>query len=129
MVTYKFNSETNILETTFTGQVEVSDISEYIISISEDDSLPKGLRIYTNAKRARFMPSVSPSQLSKLVKANKVSLSKRDFIYDCFVVSGSIEMALGQMYREISRTKKYKFNIVSTEESALEWLINLPDLE
>ena len=38
-------------------------------------------------------------------------------------------MALGQMYREISRTKKYKFNIVSTEEAALEWLMNLPDLE
>ena len=129
MVNYKYNKDSGILETEFTGQIEVKEIAEYILELSEDDTLPKGLRIYTNAARARFMPSVNPSQLSKLVKANKISLAKRDFIYDCFVVSGTIEMALGQLYREVSRTKKYKFNVVSTEEAALDWLNSLPDLK
>ncbi len=122
MITYAFNKETGFLETTFEGEVSIKDIAEYIIMLSEDKTLPKKLKIFTDATKGKFSKGVVPKDLPKLVEANKVSLAQRDYIYDAFVLTGTLEMALGMLYKTISKTKKYKFNVFSTKEAAIKWL-------
>lgn len=122
MITYKFNEKRGILETTFTGDVSINDITEYILILSRDNTLPKKLKIFSDASKGKFSRGVTPKDLSKLVDANKKSLIQRDFIYDAFVVSGTFEMALGILYKNLSKKKKYRFNIFSTTEAALNWL-------
>lgn len=122
MITYVFNKELGILETTFEKEVSIKDITEYIIMLSEDMSLPKELKILTNATKGKFSIGVNPKDLIKLSDANKKSLAKREYIYDAFILTGSFEIALGMLYKTLSKTKKYRFNVFSTQKAALEWL-------
>ena len=122
MITYIFNNATGILETKFEGKASIKDIIEYILSLSEDESLPKKLKILTDATKGKFSKGVTPKDLTKLVEANKKSLAQRDYIYDAFILTGTLEMALGVLYKTISSTKKYRFNVFSTKEAAIKWL-------
>ena len=124
MITYKFNKETGTLETTFIGEVNVKDITEYILAVSKNKTLPRKLKILSDATKGKFSIGVLPKDMAKLVDANKKSLAQREFIYDAFIVSGTFEMALGMLYKSISKTKNYRFNVFSTKEAALEWLKN-----
>ena len=127
MITYIFNNATGILETKLEGKVSIKDITEYILLLSEDKSLPKKLKILTDATKGKFPKGVVPKDMIKLVEANRKSLAQRDFIYDAFIVSGAVEMALGMLYKSISKTKNYRFNVFSTREAALEWLASRGD--
>ncbi|MCK5169762.1 MAG: hypothetical protein KAQ75_07780 [Bacteroidales bacterium] len=122
MITYIFNSVTGILEAKFEDKVSIKDIIEYVLLLREDKSLPKKLKILTDATKGKFPKGVVPKDMIKLVEVNKESLAQRDFIYDAFIVSGTFEMALGMLYKSISKTKNYRFNVFSTKEAALKWL-------
>lgn len=124
MIKYKFNTENKILETKVTGEVSPNDFSEYIISLSKDKTLPKVLKIFTDASERRFPKNVKPEDLLKIAEANLKSLAVRDMICDAFVLSSSFETALGFLYKDFSEAENYFFNIFSTKEAAFDWLNN-----
>lgn len=122
MIKYKYNTDINILEVTFTGEVAISEVFDYIKAVREDKSLPNGLKIFSDASNAKFAEKVKKKELLRFIEENKTSLEKREFMYDAFIVSSNIEMALGMLYRAIVRFSNYKFNIFSTKEAAINWL-------
>jgi hypothetical protein len=122
MITSKYNKELGLLETRFEGIINIPEIVSYIKSLRINNNLPNGLKIYTNAVNASFGENIDPKQIEVLVKENFLNLEHFVFIYDVFVVSGAMEMALGQLYKEFSQADNYRFNIVSTKEVAIEWL-------
>ena len=122
MITYKFNNKIGILETVIIGDVSISDFVKYITSLIEDESLPPVLKIFTDASKGRIATDIKYEELPKIVEVNNNHLKKRELICDAFVLSSSIETALGQLYMELSNSKNYFFNIFSTKESALYWL-------
>ncbi len=124
MITYKFNTKIGILETTVIGEVSPKDFSNYIISLSEDKSLPKILKIFTDASKGRFSKNINSEDLSIIVEANNKSLAVREKICTAFILSSSFETALGYLYKKVSNAKNYYFNIFSTKEAALNWLNN-----
>jgi len=124
MITRKFNSETGILETKFEGKITIKQVTDYILSISNDKTLPKKLKIFSDATKAIFNENITPNDLKKIVEANYKSLAVREYIYDAFIISSSLEMALGQLYMEFSKSENYYFNLFSTKEAAINWLIN-----
>ena len=122
MIKYEFNKLTGIVETTFEEEVSIKDVIEYILSLREDKTLPKKLKIFTDASKGKFTEDVTPKDLEKLIEENAISLSQRDFIYDAFVVSSSFEMALSMLYQELIEIQNYKVGVFSTKEAALNWL-------
>lgn len=122
MLEYKFNKKTGVLNTTIKGEVSIQDLINYIISVSEDKTLPKTLKVFTDASEGRYSKDVQPEDMYKIVEANKISLAQRDMIYDAFVISSSLEVALGQLYMEFSKSSNYRFNIFSTKKAAVNWL-------
>ncbi|MCK5028928.1 MAG: hypothetical protein KAR57_04785 [Bacteroidales bacterium] len=122
MITYKFNNTTGILETTFEGKITVVELIDYIESVRDDNTLPKKLKIFSDGSNGKFATKVNPKELKQFLDINKVTLKQKDYIYDAYVVSGSVEMALGMLYKNLIRIKNYKFNIFSTKEAALDWL-------
>ncbi len=122
MITYNFNNETGMLETTFEGKITVVELIDYIESVRDDNTLPKKLKIFSDGSNGRFATKVNPKELKRFLDINKVTLKQKDFIYDAYVVSGSVEMALGMLYKNLIKIKNYKFNIFSTKEAALNWL-------
>ena len=123
MITYIFNKATGILETKFEGDISINDITAYILSLRGDKTLPKKLKIFTDASNGKRTDDVVPNDLAILIEENSKSLAERDFIFDAFVVSSSLEMALSMLYQELIKAKNYKFGIFSTKEAALNWLM------
>ena len=122
MITKKFNSETGILESKFEGEITIKQVTDYILDLSEDKTLPKKLKIFSDATNGVFNHEITPNDLKEIVEANQKSIAARECIYDAFIVSSSIEMALGQLYMEFSKSDNYYFNLFSTKEAAMEWL-------
>lgn len=122
MIQYIFNTELDILEVTFIGEVSISEVFDYIKAVREDESLPKGLKIFSDATNAKFAEKVKKKDLIKFIEENRISLEKRDYMHDAFIVSSTIELALGMLYRTIIRFPNYKFNIFSTKNAAINWL-------
>ncbi len=122
MITYKFNSKIGILETKIIGEVSISDFVKYINSLIEDENLPSVLKIFTDASEGRFATDIKYEELPRIVEVNNNHLKKRELICDAFVLSSSMETALGQLYMELINSKNYFFKIFSTKESALYWL-------
>ena len=124
MITSEFNHKTGILETTIVGETALSELTEYILALSKNDSLPKYLKIFTDASKAWYEENVTPEDMVKLAEANVISLAQRDYIFDAFVISSAMETAMGQLYKEFSQAENYEFNVFSTKKSAVEWLGN-----
>ena len=126
MISYNFNGETRILEVKFEGKIDIKELTNYIITIREDESLPKYLKIFSDATNGKFAHKVNRGDLKRFFKENRFTLEskQKEFIFDAFVVSSSMEMALGMIYREIVKINNYKFNIFSTREAAMNWLSN-----
>lgn len=122
MISYRFNDKTAILETTIKGDVSIKDLIEYISSLLEDKTLPKVLKIFTDASQGRFEKNVKYEELPKIVEINNKHLQQREIIYDAFILSSSMETALGQLYMELSNADNYFFNIFYSKETAIYWL-------
>ncbi len=122
MITYKFNKEKGIVETAITGNTTIKELIEYILTLREDQSLPKKIKILSDAREGYFSSDTDPDDLKKIVEVNYKSLSERVVVYDAFVISSPVETAMGQLYQEFSKADNYYFNIFSTKEAALKWL-------
>ncbi len=125
MITSEYNKDLGLLKTKFEGVVTISEITDYIKSLRENTKLPSGLKIFTDASKASFEENVDPKEIENLAKENFLNLNYFVFIYDVFIVSGTMEMALGHLYKEFSQADNYSFKLVSTKEAAIEWLNSL----
>lgn len=122
MIKSKFNKQTNILESEFIGDVTLVEIVNYIISIKQNKSYPKKLKIKTNATNANFTFSID--DLKTIVIENEKSLKKYNSITDVIIVGNPQTTAYSMLYKELSKNNKYRFNIFSTDNGALQWLKN-----
>ncbi len=122
MIVSEFNSETGILESKFIGEVYLKEIIDYIISTKENNSYPRLLKIITDANHANFNFSIN--DLEEIIIENEKSLEKYDGIIDAIIVDNPKNTAISMFYKELKINDKYKFEIFSTKEAALDWLKN-----
>ena len=120
MVIVKFNHQTGILETKFSGEIYLKEIIDYIISTKENDSYPRILKIKTDASTANFKFSID--DLEKIITENNKSLVMYNFIIDAIIVNNPQTTAISLLYQELEKNIKYKFNVFSTDEAAESWL-------
>lgn len=120
MVYTKFNFQTGVLESMFSGEIYLKEITDYIIATKENTSYPRKLKIITDARNAHF--NFLPKDLETIIYENNRSLEKYDFIVDAIIVKSPQTTAISMLYKELTKNKKYKFNIFSTREAAFEWI-------
>ncbi len=120
MVTSEFNHKTGILESKYTGEVYLKEIIDYIISIKDNNSYPRLLKIKNDASEANFNFSIN--DLEKIKAENGKALEKYDCIYSAIVVDSPKTTAFSMFYKELKIDKKYKVEIFNTEKAALDWL-------
>ncbi len=120
MVSYLFNKDLGLLEAKFEADVVVSEVADYIISTKENKTYPRDLKIITDATSANF--KFSPSDLNILIEENYKSIEKYDFITDAIILENPKNTALSMLFGELVKTNKYRFNVFSTRDAALNWL-------
>ncbi len=120
MIKTSFDKQTGILDSTFESDVSIEEIIDYIRQTRLNKSYPRSLKILTDATLARM--DFSPANLTTIVFENNKSLEQYSSITDAIVLHGRRETALSLLYQELANHPKYRFEVFSNRESALQWL-------
>ena len=122
MVVYKFNHKKGFLETKFVGEVTLTEIINYILDLKVNKEYPRILKIKTDATNAIF--KFSTNDIKRITQETDNLLEYYDFIIDAMIASIPKTTAFSMLYKELEKSDKYKFNVFSTEDGALQWLEN-----
>ena len=120
MIKVEYKPQSGYLQSTYEGDIKKEDLIEYIDSTRLNKSYPRKLKILTDSTKANMI--LSKSDLKEVIKANMKSLMEYDFIMDAIITLNPKETAFSLLYREMSSTKKYKFEVFTTKEAAEKWL-------
>lgn len=126
MIFTNFIEEINLLEVKYEGIISVEELIEYINETRSNESYPRDLRIITDARNVKM--DFNPNDLNKIVEANTKSLKKYNSITDAFVIDKPKETALSLLFQELSKNKKYKFNIFFNLDNAINWIFQTKDI-
>jgi len=121
MVKSSFDHDRGILNSSFIGDVSVQELIDYIDATRENRSYPRVLKILTDATQAQM--NFPASALTRVVEANFRSLQEYEYIIDAIIIDSPRETAIGMFYQELAKTNKYKFEIFSSRDSAMTWLL------
>ena len=104
MVTEEFNTTTNILEATYTGNVSLTDVVNYIIATKNNKNYPRVLKIISDTKNAIFNFSIE--DLNIIMEENNKSLENYEGIIDAIIVDNPKNTVLTVLYKELAKSKK-----------------------
>lgn len=120
MIKVEFNKTDNYLHSTFKGEIARKDLVDYIDATRLNKFYPRELKILTDSTKANMI--LSREDLEAVIEANMRSLEQYDFIIDAIVTLYPKETAFSMLYKTMSATKKYRFEVFSTHEAAISWL-------
>ena len=122
MLKYSFNDELNILNVKVTDYVNVSDIINHYKYLFENNSFPEKLNVLIDSGNAVF--EVKPDEIKKVLKPLLKSINKYDHLHEAILVNNPYKTAIASLFKKkYINFKNYKFNVFSTEEAALNWLL------
>ncbi len=122
MIEHQFNNDLQILEVIYHGEVDFSDIIDFYNYISENQQLPRDLKILTDARNATYVFNIEKA--AQVITALKESLQKYDSLTYAFLHSKPKETAYSQLLAADKVHKNHFHKIFASREKALEWLKN-----
>jgi cellulose synthase/poly-beta-1,6-N-acetylglucosamine synthase-like glycosyltransferase len=120
MIDAKYNSDLEFLDSKFEGDIIKKEIVDYIDATRLNKTYPRKLKILTDSTNANMV--FAKNDLKAVVEANLKSLEQYNYIIDAIITDNPKETAFSILYKELSATNKYRFNVFSTREAAIEWL-------
>jgi len=120
MIDCKFNVELDFSDSKFEEDIIKKDIVEYINATRLNKTYPRKLKILSDTTKANMI--LTTEDLEAIVQANLKSLQQYDYIIDAIITERPKETAYSLLYKKLSTTNKYRFDVFSTREAAIEWL-------
>ncbi len=122
MIEYKFNEELQILEVFYEGTISISDLIDYGNSVFSDESLPRDLRILTDASKASYI--ILPEEIPQVIKLTLQHIKPYNKVKAAFIQSKPIETELSQLLELEFQSGKYEHSVFSSRQAALHWLLS-----
>lgn len=120
MIESEFNKTNNRLETKYIGNVTCDEVIDYIKTTKLNTQFPRDLKIISDTSNGLFNFSIE--DLDKIIVENNKSLERYNSITDAIIVDNPKNTVLTFLYKELAKTKKYKFEIFATSTAAIKWL-------
>jgi hypothetical protein len=125
MITYHFNKELNIVESTYSGKIFIQDLLEYGEKIAIDPDLPRDvLRIFTNVSRAEY--EIAHVDYPQLVDALRSHVKSFNLVKAAFLQETPRQTALSMLFGMEMSIPHYFHKVFSEKEPAIEWLLAQP---
>ncbi len=121
MIAKYFNTELNIPEVKYTGDIYLKDLMEFGNQIYQDSTLPRILLILTDVTKAQYRLSIS--EFPEMMDNMKKHVSVYKMIKAAFIQAQSKETAYSMHLETQYNIPKYHHAIFATREAALEWLL------
>lgn len=122
MISLEFNNETDILMVKMIEDITIDEILDYINEVKKNKSYPRNLKSLIDGSNASTKFKIR--NLSKIVKINNEALKNYESFIDAIILRTPKETALAMFFGLLSKNKRHKFKVFSTEKSALNWLSN-----
>ncbi len=122
MIVSKFNNQSKILESKYSGEVTLAEVINNIISIKENKIYPRDLKIKADATNAIFKFSIADLKLIDL-ESQKFS-EKYSLIIEAIIVDNPKTTVFSMLYQDSKKNDKHKIKIFSTDMIASMWLEN-----
>lgn len=120
MITFQFNKILNLLEVTYSGKIEFTDLVEFGNKVYSDQSLPRHLRILTDVTQAEY--SLKSREFKQLVIELKKHVSAFESVKAAFIQNKPKETAYSMILELEAKIPDYHHAVFSTRESALIWI-------
>ncbi len=121
MIYSEFNKEEGILEVNYKGNITLEDLLEHGTFITSDSSLPRDLKILTDARGANYQFGLD--KMNTLIEALRNNLKYYNSIKNAFVYSSPVETAYSVYLGSNKKLEKYYHAVFSSVEEAKSWLL------
>jgi hypothetical protein len=126
MITYYFNKDLNIVETTYSGKIFIQDLLEFGEKIAADPYLPRDiLRIFTDVSRAEY--EIAQADYPQLVDALRSHVKGFNIVIAAFLQETPRQTALSMLFGMDLSIPNYFHKVFSEKEPAIEWLLDYAD--
>lgn len=122
MITFQFNNNLDILEVTYSGRIQFSDLIEYGNKVYSDQSLPRKLKTLTDVNQAEYR--LEPSEFKQLIIELKKHVSAYDSFHAAFIQNKPRETAYSMILELEAKIPNYHHAIFATRQAAINWLLN-----
>ena len=120
MIEYKFNESEEILFITLSGNFAINHMFKAIDSFSNDNSLPRNLKILEDARYSNV--SFSEEELQLIIERLKSHLNKFNSIRHAVIHLDPVNTAFAILVGERLSGGNYILKAFSSDEFALHWL-------
>ncbi len=120
MIEYEFNEELKILEVAFIGAIDLKELIRYGEMIRNDSSLPRDLRILTNATTAIY--HLSADDVTEMMVVLKDQIKPYRFVKTAVLQEKPVETAISMLVDTREPIHNYEHKVFSTRQAALKWL-------
>ena len=117
MIKYNFNEDLQILEVKYEGVINIEDFIKHNQFISENDLLPRKLKILTDARNANY--DLSSDSIHKLIEILEPGFTKFEFIKGALLHSKPKETAYSILVEVEQKYNNYSHKVFTTKEAAL----------
>jgi hypothetical protein len=121
MISYEFNEELEILEVFYTGDISLLDVLEYGEMIKKDFSLPRDLKILTDATRANY--TINPGEISHLHQVMKEQIKPYHSVKTAVIQEKPLETAISMLVDSQGPIQAYQHQVFSSRKAAIKWLL------
>ena len=121
MISYEFNTELDILEVWYKGDISLVDVLEYGEMIRKDYSLPRDLKILTDATGANY--TLSREEISELHTVMKEQIKPYDRVKTAVIQNKPRETALSMLVDIEGPISCYQHQVFSSRKAAIKWLL------
>jgi hypothetical protein len=123
MITSHINRDTGIIETIYEGKVTFEDVIGYINELRNFEKFPKRLLILSDSTHGRISFTAEEDQLiAGIVRQYAPSYQ---LIKDAIIIDDPRTTAYSVLYRNAAASiPNYQFEIFSTRQAAINWLLS-----
>ena len=119
---YSYNKKLDILVLSASEVILINEIIDHYLELSKNVSLPRNLRVLLDCRGARL--NVDTDEIGLTHDAVKEALNKYEYIREAILIDKPYETVLANLFKHYNEDfENYTFNIFSTEEAALRWLV------
>jgi len=121
MLEYFYNEEQNFLHLKPKPAVIIDDIAEHYQNLLENNSYPERMNVLIDCVGIEL--KVNIQKIGLIVDMVVECTKKYELLREGMLVDLPYETAFANLYRYSTQIENYEFEIFSTREAALNWLI------
>lgn len=121
MAEYTYNSNLNVLEVKFIGDLDIKNVLEYYDFVRKDKSLPKNLKVLIDCSQVKF--KIETTEVVYVKEAVWQTVKVSHPLREAIIVDQPYETVIATLFGNLSfDIELYNFAIFCTKEAALDWL-------